>query len=147
MILSLSLTLVVGLVTSSFAAPLGSVNIAETRTREALDLGGRAAGTVPASVNCGGTSISRTQILNALNAAYRPGQGLMGKQYPAFFGNRGRDAARRTISVLNDPAAVLLVPIFYTNSFLGLGLSFTLQIRECWEPSGASSWYDRYMAK
>jgi hypothetical protein len=106
---NLQLALLFGLVARSFAAPLAEIDVARAEERDVVNLESRAAGTVPASVECGGVKLTRTQILAALTASFNPAKSNKDKTYPAYYGNKGTDASKRPISVLTNPAALALV--------------------------------------
>lgn len=91
------LLLLLGLVTSSFAAPTFERSTAKHDQENKSILEDRAAGIIPNSVNCNSKTFTRAQILAALEAswtpAWTPGSRANpdGKEYPNYNGNRGRD--------------------------------------------------------
>ncbi len=93
----ITFTFIYGLVATSFAIPLDDHGLRIER---------RAPGVIPASVNCGGKTITKAQIEAALNAAYTPKEDNRGKTYPQYYGNKGRDTAGRSINVLSNPTVV-----------------------------------------
>jgi hypothetical protein len=73
--------------------------------RDVVNLESRAAGAIPASVDCGGVKLTRAQMLAALTASFNPAQINRRKTYPVYYGNLGTDTSKNTMSVLTNPAA------------------------------------------
>jgi len=111
MILTNKFIFLLSLAGSSFAAPLVENEATKYEKRDIVNLDSRAAGVVPDSVTCGTVTIPRAKILDALTASFTPAfsdpsdNNPDGKEYPAFYGNKGSDRSGKTISVLSFAAA------------------------------------------
>jgi hypothetical protein len=147
MILTNKFLFLLSVAASSFAAPLVENDATKYEERDIVNLESRAAGVVPDSVTCGTVTIPRAKILNALTASFTPAfsnpsaNNPNGKQYPAFYGNKGKDRNGRTISVLSFAAA--RTSVFPQSTVLCSTLT-NLTSREkgtsSWNTLGAASW-------
>jgi hypothetical protein len=72
--------LIFGLVARSFAAPFAETDFTRAEKRDVVTLESRATGAIPASVDCGGVQLTRTQMLAALTASFNPAQNNSSEQ-------------------------------------------------------------------
>jgi predicted HTH transcriptional regulator len=111
MILTNKFLFLLSVAASSFAAPLVENDAIKYEERDIVNLHSRNAGVVPDSVTCGTVTIPKAKILDALTASRTPGlsdssvNNPDGKEYPAFYGNKGTDGRGKTGSVLSFAAA------------------------------------------